>query len=77
MPYDFLKLNFPHFTPHVKLYFSFYEEKRNLSKIFGLENWMESGVRKTLNFVKLSITSKIFGEINTESPVISIGLKLP
>lgn len=62
MPYDFLKLNFPHFTPHVKLYFRFLEKKGNLSKIFGLENWMERGVRKTLNFkfVKLSIPSKIF-----------------
>ena len=38
---------------------------------------MERVVRKTLNFVKLSITSKIFGETNPESLVISRGLKLP
>ena len=38
----------------------YFEEKN--PKIFVLENWMERGVEKTLNFkfVKLSIPSKIF-----------------
>ena len=48
MPYDFLKFNFSHFTPHtVRLFFV---EKRK-PKIFGFKNVMERGIRKILTFV--------------------------
>ena len=48
-----------HFTPYVTP--AIFRRKKK-PKIFVLENWMERGVRKTLNFkfVKLSIPSKIF-----------------
>ena len=63
-----------HALANERLIFLFRRKRK--PKIFGLENWMERGVRKTLNFVKVSITSKISGETNTDSPVFLRGLKL-
>ena len=47
-------------TFHSLCYAIFRRKKK--PKIFGLENWMERGVKKTLNFkfVKLTVPSKIF-----------------
>ena len=57
IPYEFLKFSF---TFH-SLCYAGYISKKKKPKIFVLENWMERGVKKTLNFefVKLSIPSKI------------------
>ena len=59
IPCDFLKFNFSYFTPQVKLFFVV----KRKPKIFGFKNAMERGIRKILTFVKLKITSKIFGKI--------------
>ena len=47
IPYDFLKFNFSHFTPQVRL---FLVEKRK-PKVFGFKNVMERGIKKILTFV--------------------------
>ena len=59
IPYDFLKLNFSHFTLRVMLFFV----KKKKPKIFGFNNVIEIGIRKILTFVKRKIASKIFGNI--------------
>ena len=46
--YDFLKFNFSHFTPRVRLFFFFIEKRK--PKILGFKNVME-GERKILTFV--------------------------
>ena len=47
--YDFLKFNFSHFTPQVK--------------ILGFSSVMERGISEILIFVILLIASKIFGKM--------------
>ena len=37
IPYDFLKFNFPHLAPHVRLFF----EVKRKPEIFGFKNVME------------------------------------
>ena len=73
-PYDFLKSNFSHFTPQVRLFF-FYRERK--PKIFGIENAMQRGIRKNYHFRKTLNCSLNFRENNTEALVISERFKLP
>ena len=62
--HDFLKLNFLHFTPYVRL-------------IFLFKNVIEREIRKIIIFVKRAIASNDFLENNTEVLVISKSLKFP
>ena len=70
-PYDFLKFNFSHFTPHVRLIFV---EKRNqnfrIQKYDGVRNKKNSHFRKTFNCILT------FRKNNTEAFVVSKSLKL-
>ena len=49
IPYDFLKFNFSHFTPHVS---PFFVEKGNL-KFPESKMQMHRGIRKIITFLKL------------------------
>ena len=60
---NFLKFNFSHFTPQVRLFFV--EERK--AKIFGFKNVMERGISKILTFIIRQIESKIFGKIIQKS----------
>ena len=60
---NFLKFNFSHFTPQVRLFFV--EERK--AKIFGFKNVMERGISKILTFIIRQIESKIFSSFDTHS----------
>ena len=74
MPHDFLKFNFSLFTTQVGIFFM---QKRK-SKIFGLKNVMETGIRKILTVIRRWIASEIFGKkywnpCNFEKTQVSLG----